>query len=99
MFDLSPVYRHELTADEVDGTDGGIIHNLPHSEDNFMSTTETNARLVLLIYNYAEGDPLSVTTTGNSHSMYLVGGRVDFSQGFDYDYSEVITTGSTKKGF
>ena len=32
--------------------------------------------------------------------MYLVGGRVDFfSQGFDYDYSEVITTGSTKKGF
>jgi hypothetical protein len=99
MFDISPVYRHELTADEVDGTDGGIIHNLPHSEDNFMSTTETNARLILLLYNYAEGEPLTVTTTGNSHSMYLVGGRVDFSQGFDYDYSEVITTGATKKGF
>jgi hypothetical protein len=99
MFDLSPLFRHELTVDEVDSTDGKIIHNLPHSEDNFMSKTSTNARFIGISYDYAEGEPLVVTDTGNSHLMYLVGGRVDIAQGIDYDYSEVITTGATKKGF
>jgi hypothetical protein len=99
MLDLSPIFRHELTVDEVDSTDGKIIHNLPHSEDNFMSKTSTNARFIGISYDYAEGEPLVVTDTGNSHSMYLVGGRVDIAQGIDYDYSEVTPTGATKKGF
>lgn len=99
MFDLSPVFKNELEADEVDTTDGAIIHNLPHSLDKFMSKTATNARLLFISYDYAEGDPLVVTDTGESKVMYIVGGRVDVEQGFDYDYSEVKPTGSTKKGF
>jgi hypothetical protein len=99
MYDLSSLFRNVLEVDEVDSTDGGIIHNLPHSEDKFMSRTLKNARLVGISYDYAEGDPLVVTDTGESHTMYVVGGRVDTSQGFDYDYSEVIPTGSSKKGF
>ena len=99
MFDLSQIFANSLEADEVDTTDGGIIHNLPHSEDKFMSKTLKNARILLIQYNFAEGDPLAVTVTGNTHTMYLVGGRVETSQGFDYDYSEVISTGNTKKGF
>lgn len=99
MFDLSPLYRNILEVDEVDTNDSKIIHNLPHSEDKFMSRTLKNARQVVMGYDYAEGDPLVVTSTGNVYSMYVVGGRVDTSQGFDYDYSEVIPTGASKKGF
>ena len=64
MFDLSPVYRHELTADEVDGTDGGIIHNLPHSEDNFMSTTETNAKTCFVDLQLRRGRPVECYNYG-----------------------------------
>lgn len=99
MFDLSQVFKDVLVVDEVDTTDGGIIHNLPHSEDKFQSRTATNSKFIGISYDYAQGVPLAVTDTGNSHTMFLVGGRADISQGQSYDYDELKSTGSTKKVF
>ena len=99
VFDLAPAVRDRVTLDVEDAQSGGVIHNIPHTEDDFMSVGTNGCKQFQVFFFEVYGDPISEQATTAFDFPFLLSGGFNIRDGFKPDMSDYEPTASTKKAF
>ena len=99
VFDLSEVIREDVKVDVVDDINADIIHNIPHSLDDFMSIAPSGCKKYSVNIGEVYGSPLVEYPNLSSTNVYLVDGYLQIRDGYRKDLTEYQPNSSAKIGF
>jgi hypothetical protein len=99
VFDLSEVIREDVKVDTTDATDDEIIHQLPNSLNNFMSTAPEGCKKYVVNVGEVYGSPLVEYPNLATINVYLVDGYLQLRDGYRKNLTDYIANSSSVIGF